>query len=202
MKKIIIYFAVFLFSISLALGASLSRNMPSRVSPGEEVAVTFSISAMDVGKEAGISEVLPEGIKVKEQEVTGAEGTPTYQVASGNNNKWAFKALSSSCTVTYQFDAPSEVGTYNFDTVYVLPPANIDNIKSTLTVRVISCGDGYCEGDENSDNCEADCPKPVPVEEAKEKPNIAGWIIVGVIVVIGLIVYFAVTKKKKPRVTV
>ena len=196
MKKTIVYFSMFLLTVSLALAASLSRDMPTRVSPGEEVKVTFSISGMDVGKEAGISEVVPVGITVKEQTVTGAEGTPTYEVVD-TNHKWSFKASSSSCTVTYKFDAPA-VGTYNFDAVYALPPANINNIKSTLTVRTITCGDGFCEGDENSDNCVADCPKAQPTtEEVKGKPNIVGWVIAGVVVVIGLIVYFVVTKKKK-----
>lgn len=181
--------------MSLVLGASLSRSMPGRVSPGEEVKVTFTISSMEVGKEAGISEVMPEEITIKEQSVTGAEGTPKYVVV-GRNNKWSFKASSSSCSVTYKFDAPA-VGTYDFDAVYALPPANINNIKSTLTVRVITCGDGVCEGDENSDNCEADCPKPAPpVEEEPEKVN-TGLIIVVAIVVVGLIIYFVLTKKKK-----
>ncbi len=202
MKKAIIYFSIFLLSVSLVLGASLSRDMPKRVSPGEEVEVTFSISGMEVGKEAGVSEVIAEGITVKEQSVTGAEGTPTYEVV-GRNNKWSFKASSSSSTVTYKFDAPA-VGTYDFDAVYALPPANINNIKSTLTVRVITCGDGVCEGDENSDNCEGDCPKPAPaVEEAEEPKKVnTGLIIVVAIVVIGLIIYFAVAKKKKPETPV
>lgn len=200
-KKMMIYLAVFILSLSVAMAASLSRDMPSRVSPGEEVAVTFKISGMEVGKEAGISEVVPEGIDVKEQSVTGAEGTPIYKVVDGNNNKWSFEASSSSCTVTYKFDAPSGLGKYSFDAVYALPPANIDNIKSTLTVRTITCGDGFCEGSENSDNCEADCPKPVPpaVEpEEKGKLNV-GLIIIAAIVIIGLIIYFAVTKKKAKK---
>jgi len=179
----------------MVIAASLTRDMPNRVSPGEEVTVTFSISGMEVGKEAGVSEIVPGEITVKEQEVEGAEGTPNYQVVD-KNHKWAFKAASSSCSVEYKFNAPSEVGQYNFDAVYALPPANIDNIKSTLTVRVITCGDGYCEGDENSDNCEADCPKPA--EKVEEKPSVVGWVIVAVIVVVGLIIYFAVVKKKKP----
>lgn len=200
MKKTIIYLVISLISLGVVMAASLTRDMPTRVSPGEEVTVTFSISGMEVGKEAGISEVVPEEIKVKEQKVEGAKGTPNYQVVD-RNHKWAFKAESSLCSVEYKFDAPTKVGSYNFDAVYVLPPANIDNIKSTLTVRVITCGDGFCEGDENSDNCEADCPKPAPptpAEEVKEKPSIVGWVIVAVIVVIGLIVYFSVAKKKKP----
>ena len=196
MNKTIVYFSVFLLSISLVLGASLSRNMPGRVSPGEEVEVTFSISSMDVGKEAGVSEIVPEGITVKEQKVTGAEGTAKYELV-GRNNKWSFKAASSSCSVTYKFDAPS-VGSYEFDAVYALPPANIDNIKSTLIVREITCGDGYCEGSENSDNCEQDCPKPAPpAEEEVPKETNVGLIIVVAIVIIGLIVYFVVTKKKR-----
>ena len=195
MKKSIIYFSIFLLSMSLVLGASLSRSMPGRVSPGEEVKVTFSISGMEVGKEAGISEVMPAGITVKEQSVTGAEGTPKYEVV-GRNNKWSFKASSSSCSVTYKFDAPA-VGTYDFDAVYALPPANIDNIKSSLTVREITCGDGVCEGGENSDNCEADCPKPAPPPVEEPKKTNVGLIIVVAIVVIGLIIYFVVIKKKK-----
>ena len=200
-KKTIVYFSMFLLSVSLVFGASLSRDMPGRVSPGEEVEVTFSISGMDVGEEAGISEVIAEGITVKEQKVTGAEGTAKYELV-GRNHKWGFKASSSSCSVTYKFDAPSEVGSYDFDAVYALPPANIDNIKSTLTVRVITCGDGFCEGDENSDNCESDCPKPAPPAEEEAKKVNVGLIIIVAIVVIGLIIYFVVSKKKKPELPV
>lgn len=198
-KKTIVFLIIFLLCMGLVTAASLSRSMPSRVSPGEEVTVTFSISGMDVGKEAGISEVVPEEIKVKEQKVTGADGIPDYQVDDKTNHKWAFKAASSSCSVEYKFDAPSEVGQYDFDAVYALPPANIDNIKSTLTVRVITCGDGYCEGDENSDNCEADCPKPAVEEKVEEKPSVVGWVIVAIIIVIGLVVYFRLVKKKEPE---
>jgi len=200
MKKTILYLVVFILSLSLVTAASLSRSMPSRVSPGEEVEVTFSISNMEVGKEAGVSEVVPAGIRVKEQSVSGAEGAPQYRIADKTNHKWSFTASSGSPTVTYRFDAPSTEGAYSFDAVYALPPANIDNIKSTLTVRVITCGDGYCEGGENSDTCESDCPKPAPaaepVVEEKGKVNV-GLIIIAVIVVLGLIIYFAVGKKKK-----
>lgn len=202
MKKAIIYFSIFMLSISMVLAASLSRDMPSRVSPGDEVEVKFTISGMEIGKEAGVSEIVPEGITVKTQTVTGAEGTPQYTVKDKTNHKWGFTASSSSCTISYKFYAPDEVRAYSFDAVYALPPANIDNIKSTLTVRVITCGDGVCEGDENSDNCESDCPKPAPPavevpEEVEEKKAPIGLIIAAAIVVIGLIIYFWITRKKK-----
>jgi hypothetical protein len=201
MMKPIVYFVVFILSLSAVMAASLTRSMPSRVSPGEEVTVTFSISGMEVGKEAGISEVVPDAITVKEQMVSGAEGTPAYEIKNKTNNKWAFTASSSSPSVTYKFDAPSELGSYNFDALYVLPPAVIDNIKSTLTVREITCGDGFCEGSENSDTCESDCPKPVPSTPPEEKGKVnVGLIIILVIVILGLIGYFVYKKiyaKKK-----
>ena len=149
MNKAIIYLITFMISFNIVMAASISREMPGRVSPNEEGTVIFKIKDMEIGKEAGISEVVPVGIVVTSYSITGAADSPKYEI-KGSNHKWSFEAASKTPTVTYKFTA-KEIGTYEFDAVYALPPSNIGNIDSRLTVRVVKCGDNVCEGNENKD---------------------------------------------------
>jgi len=51
------------------------------------------------------------------------------------------------------------------------------------------CGNNICEDDETPESCPQDCKV--------EKLPIIGWIIVGIVLVLGLGIYFLITKKKK-----
>ena len=204
MKKYLMV-VMMLLAVSTVYAASLSREAGSRAAPGETFTVTFSITGIEAGQEVAIDEIIPDKFELADWNVEGSKeskGDVTHR-AQGNRHTWAFTAATGSPKLTYSIVIPSDAnGDYSFNTVYVLPPAKMDNLENVLTVRVIKCGDHVCEGNENSDNCEADCPKQEPVQDVKEtikevaKSNKVGWIIFMVIVVVGLIVYFAMTKKK------
>ena len=209
MKKLVIYPVMFLMLTGIVMAASMSRSMPDRIQPGETLTVTFSVSGMETGKEVALSEILPTGWTISTWDVSGSEEAKadvTYKKKTGTEYQWSFTAANANPSITYTATVPSAVGTYDFDAVYMLPPANMDNLKKTLTVRVITCGDGVCEGGENSDNCEADCPKPAPpaegpaVEEGAEEEGGGGVpIALIVIVVVAAIAIFLYMKKKKPQ---
>jgi hypothetical protein len=203
--KIIIYLATLLMVAGLASAATMSRSMPDRVAPGETLTVSFAVSGMEIGKEVALSEVIPAGWSVKDWSVSGAKEAKadiTYKKKSGNEHQWSFTASTTNPAITYTTVVPSAAsGSYEFDAVYMLPPANMNNLKKTLTVRVITCGDGVCEGAENSDNCAADCPKPTPpptqeekAEEAKLSP---AWAVLAAVIVILAAAYFVLIRKKK-----
>ena len=133
---------------------------------------------------------------------------------TGNEHQWSFTASRANPSITYTTVVPSgALGNYNFDAVYVLPPANIDNLRKTLNVRVITCGDGVCEGNENSDNCVQDCPLPPPPaepqppavveeEQTTEKGGVAGGMIVLIVIIIVAVGAFIYMRKKKPSAPV
>jgi len=213
MKKIIIAVIVCILMSTVVLGASVSRDLPSRMSPGDDVTVNLkitSISLSDVVKTFAIEETIPSGFsKISEWSIAGIEESKDDVKTdfSGKNYKFEFTP-SGAVTITYKTKASSVGGSYDFKATWfdLSGMSGANDGKSKVTVRVITCGDGFCEGDETALSCEADCKKPEPpkpepvVQEEEEKSgfNMAGWIIAIAIVVIGLIIYFVVTKKKKP----
>lgn len=203
MKKITAYLAVFLLSISLVFAASVSRDLPGRADPSTELTVKLQISGADSSGLLTLEEELPEGITIKDWSVTGAaesKGDISTRVQD-NRYGWSFTPSGSSATVEYKIDLGSS--DISFGALVFFDKAGQGKVDSqTLKVAPITCGDGICEGTENSDNCEADCPKPAePSEpkpiEAPSKTSMTGWIIFLVIIVIGVIAYFIVVKKKK-----
>lgn len=170
--KIIAYSVIFLLVAGIVMAADMSRSMPDKVSPGDTITVSFSVSGMEIGKQVAISEVLPSGWSISSWVASGAKEEKSaiaYAKKSTGEYQWSFTASSETPSLSYTLKVPSSaLGTYNFDAVYVLPPANMNNLKKSLIVRVIKCGDGVCEGSENSDNCVADCPKPA--EQPAQQP--------------------------------
>jgi hypothetical protein len=212
--KLIAYAVVFLLIASLAMAADMSRSMPDKVSPGDTITVTFPVSGMEVGKQVALSEVVPAGWKISDWTVSGskeAKAAVTFAEKTGGEYQWSFTASSESPSVSYTLKVPSTaLGSYNFDAVYILPPANMNNLKKALTVRVITCGDGTCEGTENSDNCVADCPKAAPpVTTPTETPStpteetgkgISGkTLVIGLVIVIVIVALFFLVKHMNKR---
>lgn len=209
MRKIAAYAVIFALLITLVSAASVLRSMPSRVSPGEDITVAFSISA-EAGKIFTLEDTVPEGWNLKSWEVTGAKETKdkiNYRFAEGKKHGWSFTPSSGSATITYVLSIPSNAAlqSYSFNAVY-FDPSGFSKDDSSATVRIITCGDNVCEGTENSDNCIADCPKPAPTtpvtppeEEAKAPSggvNMVGIAIVVLIIAVGIIAYFFFRKKK------
>lgn len=211
MKKLLVLPIIFVLALSMALAASVSRDMPSRVDPGSEVQVTLTLNGATAGEGVAIEDTIPNAITIKSWEVSGsqeAKDAVSYQQKASqkegfSRNSWAFTAASTSPSITYKFDAPA-VGSYEFDVRWITKEG-FSHAASTLAVRTITCGDGACEGDENSDNCIADCPRaaeapPTPVEpKALEAPGKApiAWIIAAVVVILGIILIAAYQKKKQ-----
>ena len=217
MKKLILLPVLFLLTLSMVLAASVSRNMPDRVDPGAEVEVTLTLNEAPVGEAVIIADSIPNTITVKSWEVLGSEEAKadvSYQQKASQKegfqrHSWEFTTASGAPSVIYKFDAPVVVGSYVFETRWITSEG-FSKDSTTLIVRTISCGDGVCEGNENSDTCEADCPKPVPpaptptpapteepkVEEPAGKVPVA-WIIAAVVVILGIILIVVYQKKKQ-----
>jgi len=83
----------------------------------------------------------------------------------GSKYGWSFNTVSIQATLTYNIDIPEDaLGEYSFDAVW-FDRSGQNRDVSTVTVRVITCGDGHCEGDESHESCPGECPL---VEEAAE----------------------------------
>ena len=152
------------------LAASVSRNMPSRVSPGETMVVTFSISGVKAGELFTLEDQVPAGWLFTSWDVTGAKGGKdkvTHRVvAAENRHGFSFEAESSSPQISFSVQVPGAAsGNYNFDAVY-FDSSGQGRSQGSVTVRKISCGDGVCEGSENTQSCVKDCPAPAPQQPA------------------------------------
>lgn len=212
--KTIIYLLTFLFLIASVFGATVRRDMPSRIEPGKELTVTFRITDATIGKVFTLEDKIPTEFKIKEWSVIGAQETKDKISTrfQGNRYGWSFTPATSTVKIIYKIDIPSTAsGDYNFDAVWFDPTGQSRNTK-TLTVKPVVCGDGVCESGENYNNCPSDCPKPVtqpkpeapkeaskpvqkpPIKEEKEGTPI---ILLTVVIIIVLIIYFIFRKKKK-----
>mgnify|MGYP001598553029 CR=1 FL=1 len=213
MKKLMVFFVIFALMAVSVLAGSVSRSMPSRIQPGQTLTVTLSISGATADKSFTLEDVIPAGLKIKEWTVTGAkESKEAINIREkGNNFGWSFTPTSSSASVEYKIDLPNNEATYTFGKVVWFDPSGqgIEASSPTLTVANVRCGDGICEGNENSDNCVQDCPKPAPAqpaapaapeEKAIEKKPLSttalAWIVVAIIVVVAAVGYFMWQKKK------
>ena len=215
MKKImlVMVFALLVLSMSV-FAASVSRNMPSRVSPGDDIQMTFSISGVPVGEVFTLEDQAPQGWRVDAWSVSGAqggrEGVDYRFVAAVNRHGFSFTAESANPTISFTVKVPTTAanGDYSFDAVYFDSSGQARN-QGTVTVRTISCGDGVCEGGENSDTCVQDCPvsapppaETTPTEEPVDDgetgvPGPTSTIVLAVVVVLLAGAFFLYTKRKK-----
>jgi len=208
MKKAIVYLITFLFTISFVFAASVSRELPGRADPNSELTVKLQVSGADTSGSFTLEEELPAGISVKDWTVTGATEAKSAITTREKNGRygWTFTPSGGSATVEYTIDLGSS--DVSFGTlVYFDASGQGKTDPQTLRVAPVTCGDGICEGAENSDNCIADCPKPaeVPppasVEEPKpiEAPGKApvAWVIAAIVIILGIVLIVAYQKKKK-----
>ena len=213
MRKAAIFLFVFLLAIGLASAASVTRTMDSRVSPGSDVEIKLVLDGANVGESVAIEDNIPNTISVSSWDISGADGGKSAvsyakkasSKAGIDRHSWSFKAESASPAVTYKITAPAAEGAYEFDVRWVTKDGFNHQVAS-LTVRTISCGDGICEGAENSDSCASDCPAaPAPVEttpdaqpppaEPKKGKSATLWVLLAVIVV-GVAIVVVRYKKK------
>jgi len=208
MRKITVYLAILLLSMSVVFAASVSRDLPRRADPNSELTVKLRISGADTSGLLTLEEALPSGITIKDWSVTGAKESKSAISTRVKDNKygWSFTPSGSSATVEYKINLGSTDVT--FGTLVFFDKAGQGKIDGqTLKVAPITCGDGICEGTENSDNCEADCPKaapPVvtpptePVEEEKAPSMAWVWILIfAIIIIAALIIIYSKKGKKK-----
>lgn len=206
--RLILYFVLILLTMSFVTAVSVTRSLPSRVDPNSAVKVRLIISGATADSLFTVEEELPSGININEWSVTGAKEAKTDITTriTGNRYGWSFTPTSSSATIEYGIDVGAS--SVSFGSLIYFDPSGQGKVDgSTLRVAAITCGDGICEGNENSDNCESDCPraaKPaapkeeVKVEEPEEevkKSNVGLLIILG-IVILGLVIYLFVKKRR------
>ena len=216
MRKIaMLLLAVFvcaLMSFSV-LAASVSTSMPSRISPGDNLAISFSVSGVTAGELFTLEEKVPVGWAVSSWDVTGAKGGKdkvNYRyVSSDNRHGFSYPSEGSSSQITLNVKVPATaMGNYNFDAVY-FDSSGQGRSQAAITVRTITCGDGVCEGSENTGNCVKDCPAPAPPPEqpapstpsaplppAKKPTSNTTLIIVVVAAIAALMAWWFLRKKK------
>ena len=211
MRKVFLHLIIFLLVISFAFAASVSRDLPGRADPNSELTVKLQISGADTSGLLTLEEELPEGMTVKDWTVTGAaeaKDSITIRDQDGRYG-WSFTPTGSSATVEYTIDLGSSDVTFGKITYFDASKSFGETPGQTLRVAVISCGDGICEGDENSDTCVADCPVAAPQEEAPapevveepipvKAPGKApmAWVIAAVVIILGIVLIVAYQKKK------
>jgi predicted S18 family serine protease len=215
MKKLFPLMVVLLLVVSSsAFAASVSRGFSAvRVSPGDIVSVTLSASGVPSGEIFTLEDTVPQGWLVSNWNVQGAqESRDAIQyrfVAADNRHGWSFTAASSDVVITFdaRVSAAASSSDYKFDAVFFDSTGQGRN-TGIVTVRSITCGDGVCEGSENSDSCVADCPVPQAAppasdvtapEQQPSEPSSNGTttaIIVAVLIVLGLAAFFLYTKRK------
>ena len=212
MRKIMIFLVIFALMASTVLAGTVTRNMPSRIQPGQTLTVILDISATS-GKLFTLEDVIPAGLSIKEWTVNGAQESKDQVSTRTKDNRfgWSFTPTGSSASVEYKIDLPNTETSYTFGKVVWFDPSGqgIESSTPTLTVAVIRCGDGVCEGSENSDNCAQDCPKPVaPTPQPQVEPQATAqkaglsstaWIIIVVIVLVLAAIGFVVWQKKKSQ---
>lgn len=223
MKKMIAFLVIFALMATAVLAGSVSRNMPSRIQPGQTLTVILSISGATAGKLFTLEDVIPAGLTIKEWKVTGAQEAKEAISIRQKDNRfgWSFTPTSGSATVEYKIDLPNSEATYTFGKVVWFDPSGqgTESSSPALAVANIKCGDGICEGTENSDSCVQDCPKPAPpappvpasqpapqpsptVTLAPPRPSGLGntgmaLIVVAIIVAVSAVGYIMWQKKKK-----
>jgi hypothetical protein len=191
---------------SVAFAASVSRNIPARISPGETVQVSLSASGVPVGEVFTIEDTVPQGWLVSNWQVSGAEGDRAgvdYRfTAAENRHGFSFTASSGSPQVSYDVAVPASAsGSFAFNAVY-FDSSGFNKNDASVTVRTITCGDGVCEGSETTDSCVQDCPAP-----AVQPPSTAGpegsesgsgmlWIVLLAVVAAGAFFFVKRSKKK------
>ncbi len=213
MRKIstllLLFFAMAMLSTSV-LAASVSRSMPSRAAPGEDITVTLSASGVPVGETFTLEEERPAGWNLISWDIKGYQGDVTdVQLRTVENRLgYSFLASTSNPVITLVFRVPTTAanGNYAFDAVY-FDSSGQSRSQGTVTVRTIACGDGVCEGSENTDSCPSDCPA-APVVTPPETPTTepsgeavsagkASIIGVVVLVVVAAVAVFLYFRRKK-----
>ena len=214
------FFSIFLIALVLAsysvLAATVSRDMPARVSPGETVTVTFNIANAESGKSFTLEDDIPDDWTFSTWEVTGSAEQRSginVRASAGNRHGWSFTVANANMQIKYTAKASSKPGNADFDAVWFDPSGQARD-KRTIVVRVITCGDGVCESSETSDNCEKDCPKPAPAPVPAPTPvttpapepirapvepaqsYIPIILVVGVVAIVGIAAFLMMRKKQ------
>ncbi len=223
MKKSMILTISLLLVIGAVNAESITRTIsPSRIAGGESVTVTFNI-ATESPKGFALSDSMPSGWSLSEWSVSGFSQDYITVTTTGRNIDVEFDTSVeslSSATFTYTATAPSTEAAYSFGPYLYAQstPTAVGQERAipSVTVRTITCGDGFCENAENcsscvSDcgcssgyNCEADVCVAVPVEEVvvtsvpveevaitqveeKEGTPLWFWLLIGAVLVIAVL---------------
>ena len=220
MRKIFAVFALLVLLLSVLSVSAFASSVgvqfsPSKAAPNEDVRVTFSVSGAVVGEVFTLRAQVPQGWRADDWAVSGAKGGSAgveYQMlAADNKHGFSFTSDSSAPPISFTVKVPSGTvnGDYKVDAVY-FDKSGFNRVEGNVKVGVVSCGDGVCEGSENSDSCSADCPKVT--QQPPKQPSASGAgsgdagtaggvstpvLVVAVVVLLGLAAFFFLSRKKK-----
>lgn len=116
MKKLLLIIMLLMFS-SLAMAATVTRDMPNRILPGQELTVTLRLSNIDSeGIAMAIEDTIPSSLTIKEWNIQGTTQFKDEIDYRFENNRaaWAFIPSGTTATITYKIQLPNQETTYNF----------------------------------------------------------------------------------------
>lgn len=198
MKKITLGLMLLLM-LPLALGATVSRNMPTNVVPNGQLGVTFNINT-EIGKTFALEDQVPSGFSLIGWDITGADKAAVETRFANGKYAWSFKPTSTSVVLSYTLQAPAS-GTYSFDAIY-FDAAGQGKSQGSVTVGVITTTVPVTTTIR---------PTTVPTTVLEEETTVIAdepqeqgaplWplIIVMVLVLIGLVVYYIWRRKHHHR---
>jgi len=198
-----------LLMVGFVAAGSVSRDVPGTVAPGETLTVTFTATDMEVGKVLAIEDMIPANLAIKEWSVEGSEEAKAdieYVVkdADGKNrHSWSFTATTTSPKLTYKIDVPASMnGALVLDAVYVMPPAKIDNLKSTVNVQTPApAAAPVAAPTPEPVAAPAPTPEPVAAPDApapEEKKGMLPAILAVIFLVVVIGVFIWMKQKKQP----
>ena len=157
-KRFLVFLAVFLILCYSSMAALVTREIVSKVNPSETFDITFKISSAQIDSLFTLEDSLPESFIFNSWSITNTkEDLPDIQVRTiGTRHAWAFTPSADTLELVYSVTAPATLGSYEFDAVW-FDPLGQSRSKVTLLVSDSECGDGTCSGDEDCENCAADC---------------------------------------------
>lgn len=155
--KAILVTILFLISINIALGTTVTRQMPSTTEPEKDITITFDITGTETGTLFTLEDLAPEGFELQSWDVTGS--TESKEEIStrfeGTKYGWSFNPSSANVKISYIVKTGPE-GNYTFSAVW-FDSSGMNTNEKGITIRNITCGDSVCEGSENCGNCVTDC---------------------------------------------
>jgi hypothetical protein len=203
MKKLLLIIMLLMFS-SLAMAATVTRDMPTRILPNQELTVTLRLTNIDSeGVAMAVEDTIPNTLSIKEWNIQGTtqfEDEIDYRFEN-NRAAWAFIPSSTSATITYKIQLPNQETTYNFGplvwfdkagmspqgagTASLLVTTQPEPTTTTTTMQPVT-----------TTTMQESIPEEIIEEEiVVEKRNNVWLFVVLILIVVAIVAYFIFKKK-------